>query len=294
MLDFGIVDTHVHLWDTGNLRYPWLDEIPLLNRPYTPESYRVAIGDVPVDKIVFLEADVAHGNEVDEATWVASLIADEPRLEGIVASAPLEDGAASAEVLERLAEIPQVKGVRRLIQPHPIGFCVQPGFIEGVRLLERYGFSFDICINHSQLADAIEMVRRCPGVRFILDHIGKPDIAGRMLEPWRSEIRELAEMGNVHCKISGMVTEADTEHWRRQDLRPYVDHVIESFGADRVVFGSDWPVVLRAAEHTEWVEALRWAVGGASDAELRKLFRDNAIDFYRLGSFSPKTEPTPL
>ena len=87
-------------------------------------------------------------------------------------------------------------------------------------------------------------------------------------------------MGNVHCKISGMVTEADTEHWRREDLRPYVDHVIESFGPDRVIFGSDWPVVLRAAEYTEWVDALRWAVGGASDAELRKLFRDNAIGFY--------------
>ena len=282
MLDFGIVDTHVHLWDTRSLRRPWLDDLPLLNRPFLPEDYQAATEGIPVDKIVFLETDVANGSEVEEARWVASLVEREPRLEGIVPSAPLEEGEGAAETLERLATVPMVKGVRRLIQPHPIGHCVQPAFIEGVRLLERFDLSFDICIDHTQLADAIEMVRRCPGVRFILDHVGKPDIEGRLFEPWKTQMRELAGLGEVYCKLSGMVTEADTEHWSREDLKPYIDHVIESFGPDRVVFGSDWPVVLGAAEYGDWVEALRWAVGGASGSDLRKLFRDNAIDFYRL------------
>ena len=282
MQDFKIVDTHVHLWDTARLNYPWLAEIPLLDRPYLPETYAEAVGETPVEKMVFMEADVAHGSEVDEAAWVASLAAREPRLEGIVASAPLEAGAGATETLERLAEIPLVKGVRRLIQTQPLGHCVRPGFIEGVRLLERFGLSFDICINHTQLADAEEMVRRCPGVSFILDHVGKPDIAAGMREPWRTGIRRLAALENVHCKVSGMATEADKERWRPEDLKPYVDHVIESFGPDRVVFGSDWPVLLLAGQYTDWVEALRWAVGGASDVELRKLFHDNAITFYRL------------
>ena len=289
MPDFGIVDTHVHLWDTANLAYPWLDEIPQLNRPYMPETYAEAVGDLPVERIVFMEADVAHGSEVEEARWVASLASREPRLEGIVASAPLEGGAQAAETLERLAEIPLVKGVRRLIQTQPPGYCVQPGFIEGVRLLEGFGLSFDICINHTQMEDAAEMVRQCPGVRFILDHVGKPDIAGGMREPWWTGIRNLAAFENVHCKVSGMATEADTERWRPEDLKPYVDHVIDSFGPDRVIFGSDWPVVLLAAEYGDWVEALRWAMGGASDADLRKLFRDNATRFYRLRSPTLRT-----
>jgi len=283
MLDFGVVDTHVHLWDIANISYPWLADIPLLNRNYLPADYKDAHGEVPVDRMVFLECDAAPGQEVAEARWVASLIEEEPRLAGLVPSAPLESGAAAADVLDELARIPQVKGVRRLIQSQPIGFCVQPQFIEGVRLLERYGFSFDICINHLQLGNAIEMVRQCPNVSFILDHIGKPDIKGRLHEPWKTELRELSRMPNVYCKVSGMVTKSDTESWKREDLKPYIDHVIESFGPDRVVFGGDWPVVLRAARYTEWVEALEWAVSGATQTELRKLFRDNAVSFYRLG-----------
>ena len=282
MLSFGVVDTHVHLWDIANIRYPWLADIPLLNRNYLPTDYMEAHGEVPVDKMVFLECDAAPGQEVAEARWVASLVQQEPRLAGIVPSAPLENGEAAADILDQLAQVPQVKGVRRLIQGRPIEFCLQPGFIEGVRLLERYDFSFDICITHSQLANATEMVRQCPNVRFILDHIGKPDIGARLLEPWKTELRELSQMPNVYCKVSGMVTEAANASWTREDLKPYIDHVIESFGPDRVVFGGDWPVVLRAARYTEWVEALEWAVSGASRTELKKLFRDNAIAFYRL------------
>lgn len=283
MIDFGVVDTHVHLWDIANISYPWLADIPLLNRNYLPADYKDAHGEVPVEKMVFLECDAAPGYEVAEARWVASLVEEEPRLAGLVPSAPLESGAAAADVLGELAQIPQVKGVRRLIQSRPIGFCVQPRFIEGVRLLERYDFSFDICINHLQLANAIEMVRQCPNVSFILDHIGKPDIKEGLYEPWKTELRELSRMSNVYCKVSGMVTESDTESWKREDLKPYIDHVIESFGPSRVVFGGDWPVVLRAAQYTEWVAALEWAVSGATQTDLRKLFRDNAISFYRLG-----------
>ena len=283
MLDFGVVDTHVHLWDVGNLRYPWLDDIPLLHRNYLPADYRDSHGEVPIEKMVFLQCDAVPEQSVDEVRWVASLIEDEPRLEGIVASAPLENGEAASEVLDQLAELPLVKGVRRLIEGESINFCVQPRFVEGVRLLERYRFSFDICISHPQLVNAVELVRQCPNVRFILDHIGKPDIKGQRLDPWKAEIQELALLPNVHCKVSGMVTEADMESWKREDLRPYIDHVIESFGFDRVVFGGDWPVMLQATRYPRWVETLEWAVSRASESERRKLFRDNAIDFYSLG-----------
>ena len=117
---------------------------------------------------------------------------------------------------------------------------------------------------------------------FILDHIGKPDIRGHVLEPWKSELRELATLENVFCKVSGLVVEADLEHWTGEDLQPYLDHVFACFGFDRVMFGGDWPVVLRAAGLSEWIETLEWAVADCSDTERRKLFRENAMRFYRL------------
>ena len=283
MLDFGIVDTHVHLWDVNRLRYPWLDDIPLLNRPYLPADFRDAHGDIRVDKIVFLQAEVEPAQFLDEARWVASLAEEEPRLAGMVPWAPLEDGDRAAAALDRLAEIPQVKGVRRIIQFEPdLDFCLRPDFVRGVQLLEQYGFSFDLCISHAQLANTIELVRQCPNIQFVLDHIGKPDIAAGLLEPWKSELSELARIPNVRCKLSGIVTEADHETWTRDDLTPYVDHVVESFGFDRVMFGGDWPVVLNASPYVRWVQTLQRALAGSSESELRRAFRDNAIDFYRL------------
>ena len=283
MLDFGIVDTHVHLWDVSRLRYPWLDDIPLLNRPYLPADFRAAHGPIQVDKIVFLQAEVEPAQFLDEAKWVASLAEEEPRLVGMVPWAPLEDGDRAADALDRLAEIPQVKGVRRIIQfESDLEFCLRPDFVRGVRLLERYGFSFDICISHVQLANTIELVRQCPNITFVLDHIGKPDIAAGLVEPWKRELSELARIPNVHCKLSGTVTEADHQTWTRDDLMPYVDHVVESFGFDRVMFGGDWPVVLNASPYARWVETLEQALAGSSASELRRAFRDNAIDFYRL------------
>ena len=149
-------------------------------------------------------------------------------------------------------------------------------------MLKDYGLSFDICISHAQMSNTVRLVRQCPEVTFILDHIGKPDIKGRLLDPWRAEIRTLSEMPNVWCKVSGLVTEADHKSWTKEDLRPYIDHVTACFGFDRAVYGGDWPVAYQATEYPRWVETLAWAVAGASEAERRKLFRDNAIAFYRL------------
>ncbi len=282
MLDFPLIDTHLHVWDPRILRYPWLEDIPLLNKPYLLEDYDRASGPVAVEKMVFLQAEVCAQFQ-QEADWVASLAKQDSRLQGIVPWAPLELGDAARPALEKLAANPRIKGIRRIIQFEPdIEFCLQPSFIEGVQLLPRYGLSFDICINHYQMANTIKMVAQCPDVVFILDHIGKPDIKNGLLDPWRADIKTLSEFPNVWCKISGLVTEADHQHWTKEQLKPYIDHVIDCFGFDRVMYGGDWPVAYQATEYPRWVETLAWAVEGCSDAELRKLFRDNAIAFYRL------------
>ena len=283
MLDFPLIDTHLHVWDPQQLRYPWLADIPLLNKPYLLEDYERACGPVAVEKMVFLQAEVDFVQFQQEADWVDSLADQDSRLQGIVPWAPLETGAAVGPVLEKLSANPRIKGVRRIIQfESDIEFSLRPSFIEGIQLLPRYNLSFDICIAHFQMANTIKMVAQCPDVIFILDHIGKPDIKNGLLDPWRAEIKTLSEFPNVWCKISGLVTEADHEHWTREQLKPYIDHVIECFGFDRVMYGGDWPVAYQATEYPRWVETLLWAVEGSSEDEIRKLFHDNAAAFYRL------------
>lgn len=284
MPNFPIVDTHVHLWDPAHLRYPWLGDSEILNTPHLPADFRKACGPVSVERIVFVQCECVPEQCVDEATWVSSLSRQDARIQGIVAQASLESGDAIRPTLEALAANPQVKGIRRLLQPESVDFCLQPDFIRGVHLLPTYGLSFDICIFHRHLANILKLVQQCPEVSFILDHIGKPDIKGQVFEPWKAELKTLAAFPNVWVKMSGLITEADLEHWKKEDLKPYIDHVVNCFGVNRVMYGGDWPVSRLAGDYPDWVEALDWAIQDLPDVDKRKLYRDNAIAFYRLDS----------
>jgi L-fuconolactonase len=178
---------------------------------------------------------------------------------------------------------PRIKGVRRLLQGESDpNFALNDDFARGVQLLPEYGFSFDICIKHHQLPGIIKLVQRCPNTSFILDHIAKPDIKNGLLDPWRGQMRELASLPNVVCKVSGVVTEADHQNWTSNDLSAYVLHVLDVFGPDRVVFGGDWPVVLHASSYVRWVEALDALTSHLTLEEQRKLWAENARNFYRL------------
>lgn len=278
----AIVDSHIHFWDTGNLHYEWLASVPKINKNFLPEDLANASEDADLQKIVFVQADPSAEQGLAEAAWVSELAGAEPRIEGIVAFAPLEHGEKAREYLKALNAYPLVKGVRRLIQSEPLGFSTQPDFIRGVQLLPDYGFSFDICIYHPQLQDAISLVEQCPDVSFVLDHIGKPDINNKIIEPWATHIKTLAGFPNVQCKLSGMVTEAHHDHWTKEDLKPYADHVIASFGTDRLMYGGDWPVSELASDWTEWLETAQWLLADLSEEERQKVFCDNAIEFYRL------------
>ena len=282
MPDFPIIDTHLHLSDPSRISYPWINSAPALNRPFTIDDYREACGDVEVEAMVFMEVDPNVDDRQEEIDFVCEVAATEPRLKGMVAQAPLEQGAAIRPELENLANNPLIKGVRRLLQDEDVDFCLGTSFIEGVRQLPDFGIPFDICIYHRHLANVVKMVQQCPDVQFILDHIGKPGIKDGLLEPWKSDLKDLAALPNVMCKISGMTTEADMENWTRDDLRPYFDHVIECFGFDRVVYGGDWFVASLATTYPRFIETLDWAVAGCSDEELKKLYRGNAQKFYRI------------
>ncbi len=283
MPQLTIVDSHVHLWDPSRFRMSWLDGSPDIDRPMGLADYRSHTAGVDVGGMVYLQVEVEPAYGLMEARWAVERANEEPRLGAIVAWAPLEFGEQARAYLDELVAIDRrIKGVRRLIQGESLDFALQPRFVRGVQLLADYGLTFDICLKHPQLAGAVELVRRCPNVQFILDHIGKPDIAAGLLDPWRAQIRELASLPNVICKVSGMVTEADHARWTTDDLRPYVEHVLESFGEDRIAFGGDWPVVLLASPWRRWVDTLDALTSGLSDDAKRKLWAANARRFYRM------------
>jgi L-fuconolactonase len=284
MPDFPIIDAHVHLWDPARYNIPWLQGVPALNKPHGLAEYAEATRGIRVEGLVYLEIDIAPAYALLEAQHLARLAAQELQILGIVAHAPVEDGERVRVFLEALVELgPKIKGIRRLTQglPDP-EFCLRPGFIQGVKLLPKYGLSCDLCCTYRELGPTVELVRQCPETSFILDHIGKPNIRGGEMSPWAEQLAALASLPNTVCKISGVTTEAHLDSWTIDDVKPYVLHALEVFGEDRVVFGSDWPVVLNAASYQRWVDTLDELTVDLSDGVKRKLWSENARRFYRL------------
>ena len=276
------VDTHQHLWDKDLFHYAWLEPLPQLDRSFRLSDYRDASRDFDIEKTVFVECDVDEAQVMDEALHILRL-ADDPanRIGGIVASGRPERDGFQAHI-EKLAAHPKVKGVRRILHTGADEVGLAKIFVENVARLERYGLSFDICVLARQLPVAINLAAKCPRVQFILDHCGVPQVKDQVLDPWRAQITELSNFPNVACKVSGLIAYGDPANWTAEDLRPFIDHVIASFGWDRVMFGSDWPVCNLTASYKQWVETLLSLTHAAGEANQRKLFHDNAIRIYRL------------
>lgn len=279
----SIIDAHVHLWHPDIFNMPWLEDVPALRRSFGLQEYHEQTRRLPIAGMVYVEVGVDPRQALREAYHVVKLAQEEPRLQAIVAAAPIEQSAAVGGHLKALTALsPLVKGVRRNIQDEAEpDFCLRPDFVEGVRLLAEYGLSFDLCIRHWQLRSIVELVSRCPDTRFILDHLGKPDIKQHVLDPWREHMAQLATLPNVWCKISGLVTEADSQHWAPDDLAPYIAYTLEVFGEDRVVFGGDWPVLLLATSYNWWIKTLNSLTRHLSLAAKHKLWAENARRFYR-------------
>jgi len=276
-----IIDSHVHFWDPSNLSYSWTKGNPVLDRAYLPADYKDANGDYTVDGIVFVEAGADSQHHMQEIDWIETL--DAP-IKAIVANSPLDSAYGVEATLENLANRPLVKGIRRIYQGQPEGYARDSAFIKAVQDLKKYDLSFDICIKSYQLDETIELVEQSPDIRFILDHIAKPKIADGEFDYWATRMKTLAGFENISCKISGIITEANHTDWTQEQIKPYILETIEAFSIDRVMFGSDWPVVNLAGSFTKWVDALTYATGGLSDNEKQKLFAGNVARAYRLDS----------
>jgi L-fuconolactonase len=277
----GIIDTHVHFWNPEELDYPWLRSVPALDRAFLPSDYAAATDGIAITQLVFVECNCRPEEAPDEVGWVERLAQVEPRIVGIVAYADVADSRTLAPRLAALAGSPRVKGVRQNIQGEPAGFCRRRLFVEGVRQVGRQGLTFDLCVTHDQLSEVIELVCDCPDTRFVLDHCGKPAIRDRCLEPWSRQVRRLASHENVCCKLSGLLTEA-ADGCCDEDLVPYAARVVECFGTERVMYGSDWPVLTLAGKYGDWYGFTERFASGWSASERRHFYADNAIRIYGL------------
>lgn len=280
----SLLDAHVHLWEIDRFEYEWLESFPRLKQPHRLDDFSDATTDVHIDDLVFVECTESFDDQVarNEVQWVQSLAEEDDRVRGIVAHASLEKGAASREHLDWLVEQPRVKGVRRILQHDPAEFMLRSEFVEGVRLLSDYDFSFDVTVTASQLGAVIELVDRCPEVHFVLDHLGKPAIQDGRLDPWRTQLERLAEREHVACKLSGVLTEAALDAWTPEDVTPFIEHALECFGPERLLYGGDWPVLRLAADYSTWVDLVTTSIRSCSESERRQILRETAERVYDL------------
>lgn len=290
MPDFPIIDTHLHIWDFDRLNYSAFKGHPLFGKSYQIEDYQRDCGDLDIEAMVFLEcyADFTPtgGQYIEEIEYVEESAKRDPRIKGIVPMAPLEWGGRVEPMLEEMrTKHSTVKGIRRIVEfdDDPRALTLSDSFIEGVNLLEKFGYHFEINVNYTQMDIVREFVKRIPNVPMILDHCGKPGIKEGAIEQYRDDVKELAQHPNLWIKLSDLPAAADHESWTKADLQPFIDATIEAFGFDRTIYAGDYPICLQATTLPRWVDVLDSALSGSSQSELRKFYRDNANAFYRLG-----------
>ncbi len=283
-----IVDTHQHLWDLDRFTLPWhaVEDVPPLRRSFVMSDYLQAVDGLNVVKTVYMEVDVAPEQRAAEADYVLDLCArpENPMCGAVISARP---GTADFEpYVRRYAANPFVKGVRQVLHvpSTPPGFCLSSEFVDGLQLLGELGLSFDLCMRPGELHDAVRLVDACPNTRFIVDHCGNMSVTSRdaeLRDRWQSGLRELAARPNTVCKISGIVVTADRD-WAPADLAPNINVALDAFGEDRILFAGDWPVCTLRTTLARWISALDAITADRSPDFRRKLFHDNAVEFYRL------------
>jgi len=277
-----IIDTHQHLYDESMFPYPWLKDQPSLRGRFQMKDYINATQGLNIYKTVHLECDVDSRFQVQETQHILSLADQDNPLEGVVAGGKPETPEFRS-YLDLISGHPKLKGIRRVLHTELDNVPRAQTFVNNIRMLEEYGLSFDICVLARQLPAAVDLVKACPRVSFILDHCGIPRVKERDFQPWAENMEEISSYRNVVCKISGLVAYADPLKWSPEDLRPFVEHTLKCFGWDRVMFGSDWPVCTVSSTYPKWVNTLLYLTQDAGAQNQNKLFHENAARVYRLG-----------
>jgi L-fucono-1,5-lactonase len=277
-----IVDAHHHFWDPAATEYPWLtDELAAIRRPFGPDDLAPLLRQTGVDATVLVQTR----SSVEETADFLATAGGTPWIRGVVGWVDLtEEGVGDA--IAQLRAAPggdRLAGIRHQAHDEPDpDWLVRDDVVRGIAAIGRAGLVYDLLVRPRELPAALALARRLPDVTFVIDHVAKPPIAAGVLEPWASLMAKFGDLENVACKVSGMVTEAEWAAWTPADLRPYVDHVLDVFGPDRLLFGSDWPVCLLAASYEQVVDAARELLGALGEGEVAKVFGETARRVYRI------------
>ena len=271
------VDSHTHFWDLSRFKYFWItSQVGALQRNFLPPDLEPLLASAGVDRTIVVQAH----QSLAEARWLLELATANEFIAGVVAWVDLRS-AALAKDLDELQRHPKFKGVRHLIHEEPDdAWMLHPEVLAGFHELERRGIPYDLATCPRHLKYVARLRERCPQLRLVIDHLAKPPIIERKMDPWAREIEMEAQLPDVWCKLSGMITEADWKNWTSEDLRPYVVHVVRCFGCDRLMFGSDWPVCTLAGSYQQVVGVLSKVLGPLGAEEATKIWGGNARRFY--------------
>ena len=271
------IDAHHHFWSYDPGQYGWIDDsMSVLRRDFLPDDLRRETNAAGVDAVISVQAR----QTLEETQWLLHLAGERDWIAGVVGWLPLADPAAEA-VVDRFADDPHLKGVRHVVQDEPDDdYILGDAFNRGVSLLQPRSLVYDVLVFERHLPQVIEFVDRHPRQTFVLDHIAKPRIRDGVLSPWKERIVDLARRGNVYCKLSGLVTETEPHNGTERELRPYMDVVLDAFGPGRLMFGSDWPVVLLACPYGRWAAIVETFVAGLASDERDRVMGGTAAAVY--------------
>jgi len=273
------IDTHQHFWKYNDRDYVWMTAgMDKLRRDHLPTDLSPLLDRAGISGTVAVQAR----QSLEESAWLLQLADEFPFIRAVVGWVDLCSDRV-AEQLERFTQHPKFRGVRHVVHDEPDdNFMLRESFLNGLNQLKRFGLTYDLLLFPRHLPVACELVKRFPDQRFVLDHIAKPPMRARAIEPWARDLKRLAEFGNVSCKISGLLTEADWNSWEAQEFEPYLDVVLSAFGPRRLMIGSDWPVCTLAADYASVMNLESDYIARLSSDEQHAILQENPIEFYSI------------
>lgn len=278
MSEIPVIDSHHHFWDLSKFEYPWMEPGSPLAVTFGPDQLRPLIKDAGVDYTVIVQA----AQSLDETHWLLEIAEKTDFVAGVVGWVDLKDPAVG-DTLDQLMENPYFKGVRHIWESEDDpSWLYTSGALNGLKEIEKRGLCYDFLVRPPNLPYVPQIMKEVPRLRAVIDHIGKPLIKDHISQPWLSDMRKVASINGMRCKVSGMVTEADHKNWTADDLKPYLHHVLGMFGYDRIMFGTDWPVCTLAAEYGKVTQTARDLQSSLRPHEKAAAFGGVARDFYRL------------
>jgi L-fuconolactonase len=274
-----IIDSHQHFWNYDPIRDSWItEEMQVIRRDFLPPELEMVLKENKVDGSVAVQADPSE----NETEFLLSLAKENEFIKGIVGWVDLRSGGIEGKLL-RFSLNSRLKGFRAITQGQPDdAYFLNKNFLFGISKLNEFNFTYDLLIYHYQFEAAIRFAEKFPDQHFMLDHLGKPDIKGKEFRKWKEHVRIISQHPLLFCKLSGMITEADWQKWRYEDVNPYLEIVAEYFGVDRLCFGSDWPVCLVAGKYAEVLGIVQRFVQQIPEEDRKKVMGENAVKFYNL------------